>query len=71
MILAIDVGNTETTLGLFAGDSLRAHWRIVTEAARTPDELGLQLRALLESRPDDAGPERHARFAIAAKSSDG
>jgi type III pantothenate kinase len=58
VILAIDVGNTETTLGLFAGDSLRAHWRIVTEAARTPDELGLQLRALLQSRPDDAGAVR-------------
>jgi type III pantothenate kinase len=54
VILAIDVGNTETTLGLFADDDLRAHWRIVTEAARTPDEIGLQLRALLDSRPDDA-----------------
>jgi type III pantothenate kinase len=52
VILAIDVGNTETTLGLFEGESLRAHWRIVTESARTPDELGLQLRALLASYPD-------------------
>ena len=54
MILAIDVGNTETTLGLFDGDAMQAHWRIVTEAARTPDEFGLQLRALLQSHPEAA-----------------
>jgi len=51
VILTVDVGNTETTYGLFAGEELRAHWRTVSEAARTPDELGLQLRALLESVP--------------------
>ena len=54
MILAIDVGNTETTLGLFDGDAMQAHWRIVTEAARTPDEFGLQLRALIHSHPEAA-----------------
>lgn len=58
MILAIDVGNTETTLGLFAGEEMLAHWRIVTEQDRTPDELGLQLRALLDSRPDGPGAIR-------------
>jgi type III pantothenate kinase len=47
MILVFDVGNTETTVGLFEGESLRGHWRITTEAARTPDEIGLTLRALL------------------------
>lgn len=52
MILTVDVGNTETTYGLFAGADLRAHWRTVTDAARTPDELGLQLRSLLLSVPD-------------------
>ena len=50
MILVFDIGNTETTVGLFDGESLRAHWRLVTDIARTPDELGLQLRALLASR---------------------
>lgn len=47
MILVFDVGNTETTIGLFESDALRAHWRINTDATRTPDELTLTLRGLL------------------------
>ncbi|MDB4905803.1 MAG: Type pantothenate kinase [Gemmatimonadetes bacterium] len=47
MILAFDVGNTETTIGCFHGESLRGHWRITTDAARTPDELGMVVHALL------------------------
>lgn len=47
MLLVFDVGNTETTLGLFDGEALRAHWRITTDASRTPDEIGLVLRGLL------------------------
>ncbi|MEO6446768.1 MAG: type III pantothenate kinase [Gemmatimonadaceae bacterium] len=47
MILVFDVGNTETTLGLFEGDDLRAHWRIKTDVTRTPDEIALTLRGLL------------------------
>ena len=50
MILVFDVGNTETTVGLFDGDRFHAHWRLVTEVSRTPDEIELQLRALLASR---------------------
>ncbi len=50
MILVFDIGNTETTVGLFKGETLQAHWRLVTDVARTPDEIGLQLRALLASR---------------------
>jgi type III pantothenate kinase len=38
MLLAFDVGNTETTVGLFAGDRLDAHWRLHTTPQRTPDE---------------------------------
>ena len=49
MILVFDVGNTETTIGLFAGDALRAHWRVTTDSQRTPDEVALQVRALLAS----------------------
>ncbi len=49
MILVIDVGNTETTLGVFEGEKLRVHWRVTTEVSRTPDEIGLQLRALLDA----------------------
>jgi len=47
VILVCDVGNTETTLGIYEGDSLRAHWRIMTDVPRTADEFGLLLRQLL------------------------
>lgn len=50
MILVFDVGNTETTIGLFAEAELRAHWRVMTDVARTPDEFGVMLRNLLEAR---------------------
>ena len=38
MLLAIDIGNTNTVLGLFEGKTLRADWRLETRAARTGDE---------------------------------
>lgn len=38
MLLAVDIGNTETTLGLFADDKLRSRWRMTTATDRTPDE---------------------------------
>lgn len=47
MILVCDVGNTETTLGVYEGEILRAHWRIMTDVPRTSDEFGLLLRQLL------------------------
>ena len=50
MILVFDVGNTETTIGLFDGRTLAAHWRVMTDAARTPDEIGLELSGLLRAR---------------------
>ena len=52
MILAIDIGNTETMLGLFEGRELRDSWRLATERRRTGDELALTLRALLAAGPD-------------------
>ena len=48
MLLAIDVGNTQTVLGLFDGDELREHRRVATEPRRTGDELGLMLGGLLD-----------------------
>ncbi|MFL6137658.1 MAG: type III pantothenate kinase [Frankiaceae bacterium] len=48
MLLAIDVGNTNTVLGLFDGDRLTEHWRIATDARRTADELALLVHGLLE-----------------------
>jgi type III pantothenate kinase len=40
MLLAIDVGNTQTVFGLFDDGALAEHWRVATEAHRTGDELG-------------------------------
>ena len=50
MLLAIDVGNTQTVLGLFDGESLAEHRRLATEASRTGDELGVVVGQLLELR---------------------
>jgi type III pantothenate kinase len=46
-LLAIDVGNTQTALGLFDGEELTEHRRLATEPTRTGDELGVLLRSLL------------------------
>ncbi len=48
MIFALDVGNTHTVAGVFAGSSLAAHWRISTDWHRTEDEYGLVFSAMLE-----------------------
>ena len=50
MLLAIDIGNTNVTLGLFAGDRLHATWRIATVHDRMPDEYGILLVQLIEHR---------------------
>lgn len=47
MLLVADVGNTETTLGLAEGEAIIAHWRVTTDAARTPDEVHLLLHGLI------------------------
>ena len=51
MLLAVDVGNTQTFLGLFDGAELREHWRLATDRERTGDELGVLIAGLLD--PDD------------------
>ncbi len=53
MIMAFDVGNTETTVGLYDGDRLRIHWRVTTTVERTSDELALLIRQLLAVRDID------------------
>lgn len=50
MLMAVDIGNTQTVLGLFEGDALRAHWRMATEAHRSPDEVGAASAALFGLR---------------------
>jgi len=47
MILAVDVGNTETLLGLYSGADVQRSWRISTQRHPTGDEMALMLRALL------------------------
>ncbi len=48
MLLAIDVGNTNTVLGVFDGDQVIEHWRIATVPDRTADEIAVVLRGLLD-----------------------
>lgn len=46
MLLAIDVGNTNTVLGVYDGLVLKAHWRVETNGRRTSDEYGIQVLQL-------------------------
>lgn len=47
MLLAIDIGNTNITLGLYQGEQLGPRWRISTDTQRMPDEYGITLVNLL------------------------
>jgi type III pantothenate kinase len=48
VLLAVDVGNTQTALGLYDGTALGDHWRLATDPERTGDELGVLLAGLLD-----------------------
>jgi type III pantothenate kinase len=48
MLLAVNVGNTNTVLGVFDGPELRWRWRVSTQPDRTPDELAIVIGGLLE-----------------------
>jgi type III pantothenate kinase len=48
MLLAADVGNTQTALGLYGDAELVDHWRVATERSTTADELGVLLAGLLD-----------------------
>lgn len=48
MLLAIDIGNTNITLGLYQEEKLGPRWRLATVHERMPDEYGLQLVGLLQ-----------------------
>jgi len=48
VLLAVDVGNTQTVLGLYEDGRLDDHWRLATERTRTGDELGVLLGGLLD-----------------------
>jgi len=51
MLLAIDVGNTHTVIGLFDKDEIVEHWRIKTDAHRTADEMAVVFSGLLAQFP--------------------
>ena len=52
-LLAADIGNSHTFLGLLDGDEVTAHWRVNTDERRTADEWSVLLRGLLAERVDD------------------
>ncbi len=47
MLLCIDLGNTNITLGVYDGDELVSHWRLSTDHHKMPDEYGMVLLSLL------------------------
>ena len=55
MLLTVDVGNTNTVLGLFDGEELFESYRIKTDPRVTADELALMFRGLLAAHPEPDG----------------
>jgi type III pantothenate kinase len=55
MLLVIDVGNTNTVLGVYDGEVLVDHWRIGTEKGKTADEWGILFRDLFQFDQLDMG----------------
>jgi len=53
VLLAVDVGNTNTVLGVFRDTELVASWRIQTVAARTSDEYAVLIKTLLDMEAPD------------------
>src|ERR687891_2270577 len=50
MLLAVDVGNTETMVGVFQEEDLAWHWRLSTAPERTADELALTFGGLMQQQ---------------------
>ncbi len=55
MILVLDVGNTNITLGVYKDEELLYHWRIATIRERTEDELGILVKSLLADKGISVG----------------
>jgi type III pantothenate kinase len=64
MLLTIDIGNTNITLGLYQGEEMAAAWRLGTAHERMPDEYGLQLLGLLSHV--DVDPQKIDGIAMAS-----
>src|SRR5690242_15322297 len=54
MLLAIDAGNSNLTLGVFEGETLLANWRLITNTERPSDEYGSDVRQLFEGSQIDS-----------------
>src|SRR5512146_744301 len=55
MILAVDIGNTQTVLGLFDESGLDGHWRVSTDASLTADEIRIKIGGLLATEGREWG----------------
>lgn len=64
MLLVIDVGNTNTVLGVYEGKRLLAHWRMETNAHRTYDEYGIFVRQLCQYSGID--PDKVTKVAVSS-----
>src|SRR5678816_4166715 len=53
LLLTIDVGNTNTVLGVHDGEDLKAHWRLTTRREQTADEYGILVRSLFAASSID------------------
>ncbi|MFJ6937339.1 type III pantothenate kinase [Streptomyces sp. NPDC101118] len=51
MLLTIDVGNSQTVMGLFDGEEIVEHWRVSTDPRRTADELAVLMQGLMGMHP--------------------
>ena len=56
-LLAVDVGNTNTVLGLYENGALTRHWRLTTRREATADEIVLSVQGLLGPRPEAGTPD--------------
>ncbi len=75
MLLAMDVGNTNTVLGVFRGNELLANWRLTTARDQTVDEYGILTRELFTlarlGRDRNKGRDDCVRGAVAERDARG
>jgi type III pantothenate kinase len=64
VLLALDIGNTNITIGIFDDDEIRATWRIATDVARLPDEYAVTILGLL--RTEDVAVEAVTQAVMAS-----
>lgn len=64
MLLTIDIGNTNVTIGLYSGEKLESSWRLRTVYEKMPDEYGMLLDQLFRHR--GYGPDRINGVAMAS-----